>query len=56
MLDIIELPLDVVEAPDAKEIEVKGLVEYENVSFAYEEGRPVLQRIMDAARRLTQGR
>ncbi|MGH2755265.1 MAG: ABC transporter ATP-binding protein [Actinomycetota bacterium] len=45
ILDIIELPLDVVEAEDAKEIRLQGRVAYEHVTFGYEPDRPVLHDI-----------
>ena len=45
VFDIIELPLDVVETEDAEEIEVKGVVEYDQVSFGYEPDRQVLKDV-----------
>ena len=45
VLEMLDAPLDVVEAPHAREIKVNGHVRYEDVSFAYEPGQPVLQKV-----------
>lgn len=46
VFEIIDMPNEVVEAPDAIELEqVRGEVRFENVSFAYSEGRSTLEDI-----------
>lgn len=46
VFEIIDMPNEVVEAPDAIEVdEVRGEVRFENVSFAYSEGRSTLEGI-----------
>ncbi|MBR1861331.1 MAG: ABC transporter ATP-binding protein [Lachnospiraceae bacterium] len=42
----LDEPVTVDDAPDAKEMpEIKGEVEFRNVNFAYEEGKPVLKNV-----------
>ena len=44
--DIMELQADINDQPNAKDLRVKdGLVEYQGVDFAYEEGKKVLKNI-----------
>jgi ATP-binding cassette subfamily B protein len=46
VFEIIDMPNEVVEAPDAIEVdEVRGEVRFEKVSFAYSEGRSTLEGI-----------
>jgi ATP-binding cassette subfamily B protein len=46
VFEIIDMPNEVVEAPDAIEVEqVRGEVRFENVSFAYSAGRSTLEEI-----------
>ena len=46
LFEILDMPSEVVEKPTAKEMpRVKGHVRFENVSFGYEEGKPVLRNI-----------
>ncbi|MCC6454789.1 MAG: ABC transporter ATP-binding protein [Caldilineaceae bacterium] len=46
VFEIIDMPNDVVEAPDAVDVEqVRGEVRFENVSFAYSPGRSTLEEI-----------
>ena len=46
LFEILDMPSEVVEKPTAKEMpRVNGHVRFENVSFGYEEGKPVLRNI-----------
>ena len=46
LFEILDMPSEVVEKPNAKEMpRVKGHVRFDNVSFGYEENRPVLRNI-----------
>jgi ATP-binding cassette, subfamily B, bacterial len=45
ILDIMEMPTDVVDSPDAIEMEIEGHIRYKNVSFGYDPERPVLKDI-----------
>lgn len=46
VFEIIDMPNEVIEAPDAIEVEqVRGEVRFENVSFAYSSGRSTLENI-----------
>jgi ATP-binding cassette subfamily B protein len=46
VFEIIDMPNDVVEAPDAIEVDaIRGEVRFEDVSFAYAEGRSTLEEI-----------
>lgn len=46
LFEILDMPSEVVEKPNAKEMpRVKGHVRFENVSFGYEEDKPVLRNI-----------
>ena len=46
LFEILDTESDVVEKPDARELgRVKGHVRFEEVSFSYEEGKPVLKNI-----------
>lgn len=46
LFEILDMPSEVVEKPNAKEMpRVKGHVRFENVSFGYEENKPVLRNI-----------
>ncbi|MGI6141825.1 MAG: ABC transporter ATP-binding protein, partial [Caldicoprobacterales bacterium] len=45
-MEIMEVQPDIVDAPDARELkDVRGSIEFENVSFSYEEDEKVLQNI-----------
>jgi ATP-binding cassette subfamily B protein/subfamily B ATP-binding cassette protein MsbA len=50
VMEVIEVPQDVRDAPDARHMLVQGLVRYEDVVFGYEPGRPVLKSISFEAR------
>src|SRR5579872_146105 len=50
VLEIIDTPLDVKDAPDATDIRITGYVEFRDVTFGYEEGRPVLHDVSLAAK------
>ena len=46
LFEILDMPSEVVEKPNAEEMpRVKGHVRFDNVSFGYEENRPVLRNI-----------
>jgi ATP-binding cassette subfamily B protein/subfamily B ATP-binding cassette protein MsbA len=45
VLEILDTPADVRDGPKARDVQVKGHVRYENVTFGYEPGRPVLQGV-----------
>ena len=45
VLDLLDTPADVVEPTNPIEISLKGEVEFEDVAFAYDEGRPILSDI-----------
>ena len=46
LFEILDMPSEVVEKPNAKEMpRVKGHVRFDNVSFGYEEDKPVLRNI-----------
>lgn len=46
LFEILDMPSEVVEKPNAKEMpRVKGHVRFDNVSFGYEENKPVLRNI-----------
>ncbi len=45
VLEMLDQPADVVEAPTARDVKIVGRVRYENVSFAYDPGRPILQAV-----------
>jgi ATP-binding cassette subfamily B protein/subfamily B ATP-binding cassette protein MsbA len=45
VLELLEIEQDVRDAPDARPITVRGHVRYENVSFGYEPGRPVIHGV-----------
>ena len=46
LFEILDMPSEVAEKPNAKEMpRVKGHVRFENVSFGYEENKPVLRNI-----------
>lgn len=46
LFEILDMPSEVVEKPNAKEMpRVKGHVRFENVSFGYEKDKPVLRNI-----------
>ncbi len=42
---ILELPIEVYEPANAPNIEIRGDIDFKNVSFQYDEGKPVLQDI-----------
>jgi len=45
-MEIMEVQPDIVDAPDARELkDVRGSIEFDNVSFSYEEDEKVLQNI-----------
>ena len=50
VMEILETPLDVRDAPDAQAIQVRGHVRYEHVSFGYSPGRLALKDISLEAR------
>jgi ATP-binding cassette subfamily B protein/subfamily B ATP-binding cassette protein MsbA len=50
VLEILDTPLDVCDRPGACDAQLQGLVRYENVTFGYEPGRPVLKGISFEAR------
>src|SRR5581483_3755904 len=45
VLELLEIEQDVKEAPNARSITVRGHVKYENVSFGYDAGRPVIHGV-----------
>jgi len=45
IFEFFDIPLKIFDRKDAKEIQIKGTVQFENVSFSYEEGRQVLTDI-----------
>jgi ATP-binding cassette subfamily B protein/subfamily B ATP-binding cassette protein MsbA len=45
VLEILDLPLDVRDAADARELALKGHVRYEDVTFGYDAGRAVLKNV-----------
>lgn len=45
VLDLLDTPADVAEPTHPVEISLKGEVEFEDVAFAYDEGRPILSDI-----------
>ena len=45
VLEILEIEPDVQDRPHAREVELRGPVRFESVSFGYERGRPVLHGI-----------
>ena len=46
MFDILEMPAEIKDKPDAKELVVnEGLIRFEDVSFSYESDRQILKRI-----------
>ena len=49
VFEMLDHPADVVELPTAREVPLRGLVRYENVSFAYEADRPVVSGASFAA-------
>ena len=50
VMEVLEVPLDVRDSPDARQVRLNGLVCYEDVVFGYEPGRPVLKGISFEAR------
>ncbi len=50
VLEIMEVPPDVHDLPSAREARLAGHVEYRNVTFGYEAGRPVLRNVFLEAR------
>jgi ATP-binding cassette subfamily B protein len=50
VLEVLGTPADVREAPGAREVSLTGAVRYEEVSFGYEPGRPVLHGVSLQAR------
>jgi ATP-binding cassette, subfamily B, bacterial len=50
VLEILDTPPDLHDAPDAHEVRLQGHVRYESVSFAYERGQPVLKDVSLEAR------
>ncbi len=51
VLEILDLPQDVRDSPDAKELLLRGDVRFERVTFGYELGRPVLHEVTLEAHR-----
>ena len=46
MFDLLEQPAEVVDAPDAKALQVEGgRIELDNVSFGYDQARPILKGV-----------
>jgi ATP-binding cassette subfamily B protein/subfamily B ATP-binding cassette protein MsbA len=45
VLEILDMPPDVRDAPDARPRTLRGHVRYEQVTFGYEPGRPVLEAV-----------
>ena len=45
VLEILDTPADLRDAPDAREVRLRGHVRYEGVTFGYDPGRPVLRGI-----------
>ena len=45
VLEILDTPPDLQDAPDAREVRLEGHVRYERVTFGYERGRPVLKGV-----------
>jgi ATP-binding cassette, subfamily B, bacterial len=50
VLEILDTPPDLHDAPDAHEVRLQGHVRYEGVSFGYERGQPVLKDVSLEAR------
>ena len=50
VLEVLDTPRDVQDLPDAQDIQLRGHVHYENVTFGYEPERPVLKAISFEAR------
>ena len=50
VLEILDTPIDVQDAPNAREVPLRGHVCYEGVTFGYEPGRPVLKGVSFEAR------
>ena len=50
VLEILDTPPDLQDAPDAREVRLEGHVRYEAVTFGYERGRPVLKGVSLEAR------
>jgi ATP-binding cassette subfamily B protein/subfamily B ATP-binding cassette protein MsbA len=50
VLEILDTPPDVRERADAREVALGGAVRYQEVTFGYEPGRPVLDRVSFEAR------
>ena len=50
VLEILDTPPDLHDAPDAQEVRLQGHVRYEAVTFGYERGRPVLKDVSLEAR------
>jgi ATP-binding cassette subfamily B protein/subfamily B ATP-binding cassette protein MsbA len=49
VLEILDTPLDVQDAPHATDLKISGAVEFDNVSFGYDPDRPVLRGVSFAA-------
>jgi ATP-binding cassette subfamily B protein/subfamily B ATP-binding cassette protein MsbA len=45
VLEVLDTPRDVQDLPDAQDIQLRGHIRYENVTFGYEPERPVLKAI-----------
>jgi ATP-binding cassette subfamily B protein len=45
VLEILDTPIDLRDAPDAKDVRLLGHVRYEGVTFGYESDRPVLKDV-----------
>ncbi len=48
--EVLSVPIEVRDAPDAEEADMRGVIRYEHVTFGYEPGRPVLKDISLEAR------
>lgn len=45
VLEMLDTPVEIRDAPDAQDLEIRGDIRYEHVCFAYEPGVPVLRDI-----------
>jgi ATP-binding cassette subfamily B protein/subfamily B ATP-binding cassette protein MsbA len=48
--EVLSVPIDVQDLPDAEDADMRGVIRYENVTFGYESDRPVLRDISLEAR------
>jgi ATP-binding cassette subfamily B protein len=45
VLEVLDIPPDVQDAPDAKQVRLRGWVRYEHITVGYDAGRPILQDV-----------